>query len=477
MTDSYPTQPPSGDAAGDKTRDEPADAVEAVTEESSTASALENGPKATPEVLYWYGQDRKEAASYTFWRTQPVVQFDDDEDKTQQEDGPIKPLQVEDVSHTPYEIGVEGCEWAELDLTNETQLQELSEFLKEHYVEHEDGDMRLKYSVPLLKWSLMAPGWKKQWHVTIRREGAICAFFSAIPVELRVRKATMPAAEWNFLCIHKELRSKGLTPLLFQEITRRCNLEGFAQAVFTASAVIPTPVSTCKVFHRCLNWQKLYEAEFTYLPSNSTIEDEISKHELPSTTTSTQGLREMRKGDVAAVGSLLKRQLDLYDIALEFSQEEVEHWFLSSDTSEDRPVWTYVVEDPTGKITDFFSFYSLDTLILGNPKHDVIRTAYLFYYGTEASSGTTLDTAKLGLRLNELMADALILAKNIGFDVFNAMTLLHNGLFLREQRFGAGDGKLNYYVFNYRTSFIAGGIKENTRLDDENLSGVGVVLM
>lgn len=52
--------------------------------------------------------------------------------------------------------------------------------------------------------------------------------------------------EINFLCVHKKLRSKRVAPVLIREITRRVNLEGIFQAVYTAGVVLPKPVSTCR---------------------------------------------------------------------------------------------------------------------------------------------------------------------------------------------------------------------------------------
>jgi glycylpeptide N-tetradecanoyltransferase len=80
-------------------------------------------------------------------------------------------------------------------------------------------------------------------------------------------------------------------------------------------------------------------------------------------------------------------------------------------------------------------------------------------------------------RLNALMNDALILAKKFNFDVFNALTLLDNPLFLEQQKFGAGDGQLHYYLYNYRTSIIAGGVDAKNNVDASQRGGVGVVML
>ena len=48
------------------------------------------------------------------------------------------------------------------------------------------------------------------------------------------------------------------------------------------------------------------------------------------------------------------------------------------------------------------------------------------------------------------MGDALILAKKLDFDVFNALDLMENTKFLEKLKFGIGDGNLQYYLYNWR---------------------------
>jgi glycylpeptide N-tetradecanoyltransferase len=110
---------------------------------------------------------------------------------------------------------------------------------------------------------------------------------------------------------------------------------------------------------------------------------------------------------------LLEKYLKRFDMAPEYDRGEVEHWLLHDGQSAvEQVVWTYVVEDQnTHKITDFFSFYCLESSVIGNQKHDNIRAAYLFYYATEAAFGE--NERALKERLNALMTDALILAKKV----------------------------------------------------------------
>lgn len=52
--------------------------------------------------------------------------------------------------------------------------------------------------------------------------------------------------------------------------------------------------------------------------------------------------------------------------------------------------------------------------------------------------------------LTQLMQDALTVAHSKGYDVFNALDLMENTSFLKELKFGIGDGSLQYYLYNWR---------------------------
>jgi glycylpeptide N-tetradecanoyltransferase len=101
----------------------------------------------------------------------------------------------------------------------------------------------------------------------------------------------------------------------------------------------------------------------------------------------------------------------------------------------------------------------------------------MFYYATETAFSSPFDRAAYKARLNALVNDAIVAAKRTRFDVFNALSLMDNGLFLEQQKFGAGDGQLHFYLFNYRANPIAGGVNKKNQLDEENLSGLGLVML
>ena len=360
-------------------------------------------------------KNQKDMASYKFWQTQPVPSFDETAAvAAPQPDGPIKEVIPEKVPRDPAPLP-EAYEWVELDLTKEEEIKEVYQLLTYHYVEDDNAMFRFNYSESFLNWALKSPDWKKSWHIGVRAKGpskVLVASIFGIPTKLRIRDNVVDVVEINFLCIHKKLRAKRLTPVLIKEVTRRCHLQGIYQAIYTAGVILPTPVGSCRYFHRSLDWLKLYEVGFSPLPPHSTKQRMIQRNKLPDGT-SIKGWRAMTPDDVQQVYELLGRYLKRMQLAQEFTLAEIEHWFINNHTKpEAQVVWAYVVEQE-GKITDFASFYCLESSVIGeaSKQHEKIRAAYLFYYATEAA----FSESDKGLRdrLQALIGDLLIEAKKV----------------------------------------------------------------
>lgn len=222
--------------------------------------------------------------------------------------------------------------------------------------------------------------------------------------------------------------------MLIKEVTRKVHLENIWQASYTAGVVIPTPVTTCQYWHRSLKPKKLIDVGFSRLGARMTMSRTIKFYRLPETT-ATPGFRPMERHDIPAVTRLLRNYLAQFAVAPDLLEDDVEHWLHPTENV----VNSYVVVNPeTREITDFCSFYTLSSTILGNQNHSSLKAAYSYY---NVSTRTPL---------LQLMNDALIMAKNKDYDVFNALDLMENSTFLKELKFGPGDGHLHYYLYNYR---------------------------
>jgi len=401
---------------------------------------------------------RQSDRAHPFWDTQPVPSMSSE---YTQDSGPIddskKPDEVRD---EPYALPAQ-FEWCTCDVDNDDEAHEIYTLLSENYVEDDDSMFRFDYSVVFLRWALKPPGFLREWHlgVRVKTNRKLVGFITGIPANIHVpagddvskaSKSENPLvkmAEINFLCVHKKLRSKRLAPVLIKEITRRVNKKNIWQAVYTAGVVLPRPVSECRYYHRSLNPKKLIEVGFSHLGNRMTMARTIKLYKLPETP-KLPGMREMVASDIPRVTELVTAYLKKFPLHPEFTEEEVGHWMLPRQ----HVIYSFVNENEKGDVTDVCSFYSLPFSILNNEKHNLLKAAYSYW-----NVATTVP-------LHELLYDALILAKQRDFDVFNALNVMENDQFLKELKFGIGDGFLQYYLYNWKCPKI-------------EPSGIGLVLL
>merc|ERR1719422_1198133 len=372
--------------------------------------------------------------TYEFWDTQPVPKID--EQIVAGNEAIESNKQHDDLRHEPYTLP-EGFHWDTLNLDDPLVLKELYMLLNENYVVDDDNMFRFDYSPEFLRWALLPPGFLQEWHVGVRAKKSkkMVGFISAVPATISIYKKVVKLVEINFLCVHKKLRSKRLAPVLIREITRRVNIQGIFQAVYTAGVVLPKPIGTCRYWHRSINPKKLVEVKFSHLSRNMTMQRHLKLYKLPDNTR-TPGIREFRPTDVDNVTDLLNNYLSRFDLTPIFNTADVLHWF----TPQPNIIESFVVEDPDtpGKLTDFVSFYTLPSTVMNHPTHNTIKAAYSFYNVSTATPWA------------DLMGDALVLAKKENFDVFNALDLMENSEFLEKLKFGIGDGNLQYYLYNWK---------------------------
>lgn len=366
---------------------------------------------------------------YHFWDTQPVPKLGDNVTSH----GPVAEGEGR-VRTEPYSLP-QGFSWDTLDLANTAVLKELSNLLNENFTEDDDNTIRLDFSEEYLKWVLQSPEWLSQWHcgVRVNSNKKLVGFIAAVPASVQVYDKEIKLVQVRLLCVHKKLRMKRMTPVLIRELTRRVNLQGTLQGLYTTPVVLPTPLSICKYFHRPLNPRKLMEVNYPGVKQNMTVQRAVKLNKLPQRTM-TQGLRPMVKADIAALYSLLQSNKSKFDLSINLSSQEVEHWLLHREEL----IFSYVVQSEDGGLTDAFSFSSVKSKVLNHPVHTELREARLLY--------------SISTRTNpvDLMEDALVLAKSKGFDVFIALDVMDNESFLEKLKFNPSSQSLNYYLYNWQ---------------------------
>ena len=149
-------------------------------------------------------------------------------------------------------------------------------------------------------------------------------------------------------------------------------------------------------------------------------------------------LRAMTPADVPKAHKLLADYLEKFALAPHLDVDEFAHWVLPREGVID----SFVVDDGTkdANITDLCSFYHLPSTVIGHEKHSTLKAAYSFY------------NVATSMPLVDLMRDALVCAKQVNMDVFNALNIMENDQFLKDLKFGIGDGHLQYYLYNWKVA-------------------------
>lgn len=249
-------------------------------------------------------------APHTFWETQPVPQPGDEMHLPEScFDQPIKLQTLEEIRKEPYALP-EGFFWADLDLKDDKEAEDLYQLLTSNYVQDDDAMFRFDYKVPFLRWALTPPGYYKNWLLGVRggKKNTLFAFIAGIPVNVVANGKEVKMCEINYLCVHQKLRAKKLAPVLIKEITRRVNCEQIWQAIYTAGPTIPTPFGHATYWHRNINCKKLIDVKFSSLKAGVPLSRHIRMHKLPENT-SIAGIRPMKAKDIDSVRDLLNNDL------------------------------------------------------------------------------------------------------------------------------------------------------------------------
>lgn len=381
-----------------------------------------------------FPRTKKQALKYEnkFWNKQPVSSIT----SSSGIDGLIKDYKIEDISKNPINLP-EGYTWETIDIKNKKNRKEIANFLDKYYVEDVTSNFRLSYSADFLKWSLIRPNFDQYPDLcfAIRLESEnrpLIGFISGIIIDMQINSKTIKIPEVNFLCVHPKLRKKNFAPILIEEMTRRVFSYGFFYAIYTGERYIHKPIGTVKYYHRPLNIKPLLKTGFTATKGSTTAKD-LKEYFKLSDKPKNENFVEMQEEHIEEAFNCLRSYLERYNIYEIFSLEGFRHIFYNNKFT------TSYVLLQDGKVIDFISYYSLPSKIInGESKCDRIHTAYLYYYTSNIETPF------------RLIQDMMIVAKNKGFHVFNALNIMEHSNLLTDLKFEEGTGVSHYFLYNIK---------------------------
>lgn len=328
---------------------------------------------------------------HEYWDKQPVPKVD------------TKPGEIEE----SREISKKTTKLPEGFVWSSCSIKEVHSFLGEHYIGNET--FRLVYTLESLKWII-------DDSIAIRKGGELVGYISSAPIHMRIEEDIKKMVEINLLCVHKSYRTIGLAPLLGTEIKRRANKKDIWQAVYTAQTLIPTPILKSEYWHRLLDVKRLVKIGFH---KTNRLRDKFLEVRGPCTFQ----WRKMTLDDIPKVCGILREYTRGYKIAPVIDEDYVKRWIL--------PIHSYVDDNSD----NFISFYDIPYAKVD--QSDTVRQAYRFYL------------------VGDVYNDAFLLAKNLGYDVFNTLDVGVDTKHLENMKFLKGNGYIHYYLLNWA---LSGGV-------------------
>ena len=363
--------------------------------------------------------------NHKFWTTQPIMQnrlFKKEEAVIDTSDNII----VKEQPILPPDF-----KWDVIDMQDDKQRAEVTDFLQLYYVTDKDNQFKLFYTNEFLKWYFKIES--ICICVRIAKNNKLIGFISGIKAKTQINRFQMDILEVDFLCVHPKLRGKRLAEVLIKELIRVGQANGYKQAIYSGEKKLPVPFCKVKYYHRAINIDKLIDVKFT-TPQEGSRRKDLRKAYYLADKPNNRFIKINENHIDSAMNALNKYMLK-YNVHPVHTKETFQHLFLNDF------VTTYVTEDNDGNVIDMISYYKLDYKIVSkkkNKKIKFIKAAYLLYYTSNYET------------LYFLLRNMMIIAKQEKMDVFNATNLMETNDVLRDLGFIEGTGVLNYYIYNWK---------------------------
>ena len=181
--------------------------------------------------------------------------------------GMIKPIKATDVPDERSPLPP-GFYWEELDIMDDAAMDEVVDFMNNHFVEDERGLFTINYNREKLRWGIGIPGYWKELHLTVRSEKnkKIMGLSLNYPKKYMIFGQQHKCTEGNIYAVHKALRQKRLAGILIGEALRVSRKKGAQISMYTSPHAIPTPVTTIHTYNRFINATRLCECMYTLPP-------------------------------------------------------------------------------------------------------------------------------------------------------------------------------------------------------------------
>jgi len=270
-----------------------------------------------------------------------------------------------------------GMEWVTFDI--QTDVEQLYDFLKIHYLESLTGRNKVVYSKQTLSWYLSRPSSVLTLNIGIKYNNKIMGCIFGTSTKLHIFDKTVSSIIIDFLCVHKGLRHKQIAPALIKEISRRSVENKIYHAYYTSIYNLPNKISETRYYIRPIKIEKLLKTQL-----------------IKNKEKSLKRLFQRYKVLIPTFSSLEEKDLKNYFVSFnEYTQQyKVSNIFLEDEFIEHFRFRLEVIETYLNK-DNYISYYYIDY------KVDTcdVKFAFVYYYVCKTMTLSEMIESSIG-RLN-----------------------------------------------------------------------------
>jgi hypothetical protein len=339
-----------------------------------------------------------------------------------------KEIKLKNISNNPYYFPFE-LEWKDLKISKMNLLKDVYSFLDKNYIEDPDLIFRFNYLHEFLAFSIKGPGWHSFFNLgfSFLRGKKLLGIIIAIPKFIISNSYLQVSTEINYLCLLKKFRCKHFIVFLIQEITRRLNVFGILQAIFTTSIIFSESFTKSCYYHYPISLEKLVEFEF--IKSKNLIK--ISEN--------------IKKNSKDLIDPIFLNLIWDFSLRKIFFKYEV---YAGLDKKSFFNLFRiihgifYMIFLKKKKKFKILSFYFLPNKLIKKKKKKFLYTAYLF-----------LGFFKISII--KCYQKLFIFLNNLNFDLLNVLDSYSQRKILDRFNFKKGTGRLRFYNFNWDCGLIS----------------------
>jgi len=311
-------------------------------------------------------------------------------------------------------------------------------FLNKYYYKSSESSFKLNYTGKHVRWLNTITEEEHKglcYGLVFKGSKIFVGFIMGTVVRFVLNNEPIQMTEVNLLCVHPSLRSKNYALYIINEFVRRVKLIGYTEAIYTGTNKLGYPtryIGTSQYYHRPLDLDYLISLNFTSCWPYNTIK---KKKDALRLAKDSNYLKLLSLEDIPLAHNLLSNYVKRYKLYPVMSEELFKKTFYNNDY-----VYCYLCYDKDNVVVDMISYYVLPYKHIESGK--LIHAVTLYYYTNYSNN------------LHVWIKNLMIIARNNGNHVFNALNVMETNSVFDDLKFEEGTGILHYLIYKHDVTEI-----------------------